>query len=185
MFIFVHFLLSSLVIATLAYLLIGRLLGPGGKGLPPRMRRRGLFSEEGGGRDGEAENLEFGYCFDVSGIREAIYYIITPFRRTANGIYLTRSLSAPFSLSGSVYMSDSSCCGISLEAITGTPWSFPSSVQRSPDGSSRISLFLGNTLYLVAFSYYIVIFFLGYNGMSSILLRMLFPLYQSVVKKIS
>ncbi|KAL8921954.1 MAG: hypothetical protein Q9172_003768 [Xanthocarpia lactea] len=67
MFIFVHFLLSSLVIATLAYLLIGRLLGPGGKGLPPRMRRRGLFGEEGGGRDGEVDELEFGYCFDVSG----------------------------------------------------------------------------------------------------------------------
>ncbi|KAL9627858.1 MAG: hypothetical protein Q9204_006286 [Flavoplaca sp. TL-2023a] len=66
MFIFVHFLLSSLVIATLAFLLIGRLLGPGGKGLPSRMRRRGLFGEEGGGRDGEAEDLEFGYCFDVS-----------------------------------------------------------------------------------------------------------------------
>lgn len=66
MFIFVHFLLSSLVIATLAYLLIDRLLGPGGKGLPSRMRRRGLFGEEGGTRDGEAEELEFGYCFDVS-----------------------------------------------------------------------------------------------------------------------
>ncbi|KAL8858368.1 MAG: hypothetical protein Q9178_005049 [Gyalolechia marmorata] len=65
MFIFVHFLLSSLVIATLAYLLIGRLLGPGGKGLPPRMRRRGLFGEEGGGRDGEVDQLEFGYCFDL------------------------------------------------------------------------------------------------------------------------
>ncbi|KAL8681079.1 MAG: hypothetical protein Q9186_002791 [Xanthomendoza sp. 1 TL-2023] len=66
MFIFVHFLLSSIIIATLAYLLIGRLLGPGGKGLPSRMRRRGLFGEEGGGRDGETEGLEFGYCFDAT-----------------------------------------------------------------------------------------------------------------------
>ena len=29
----------------------------------------------------------------------------------------------------------------------------------------RISLFLGNSLYLVAFVYYCVITFLGYNGM--------------------
>lgn len=119
MFIFVHFLLSSLVIATLAYLLIGRLLGPGGKGLPPRMRRRGLFGEEGGGRDGEAEDLEFGYCFDVSGIQGVIHYIVTSFRRTANGLCLSRSPSAHFSPSGSVYMSDSSCCGISSEGTTG------------------------------------------------------------------
>lgn len=185
MFIFVHFLLSSLVIATLAYLLIGRLLGPGGKGLPPRMRRRGLFGEEGGGRDGEAEDLEFGYCFDVSGIQGVIHYVVTSFRRTANGLCLSRSPSALFSPSGSVYMSDSSCCGISSEGITGTSSPIPSSIQRSPDGSPRVSLFLGNTLYLVAFSYYVVIFFLGYNGMSVVLFRMLFPLYLSIVKKIS
>ncbi|CAO1602544.1 hypothetical protein XANCAGTX0491_006155 [Xanthoria calcicola] len=121
MFIFVHFLLSSLVIATLAYLLIGRLLGPGGKGLPPRMRRRGLFGEEGGGRDGETEDLEFGYCFDVSGIQGVIHYVVTSFRRTANGLCLSRSPSALFSPSGSVYMSDSSCYGISSEGITGYP----------------------------------------------------------------
>ena len=30
----------------------------------------------------------------------------------------------------------------------------------------RISLFLGNSLYLIAFSYYTIITFLGYNGMS-------------------
>ncbi|KAL8766668.1 MAG: hypothetical protein Q9209_006598 [Squamulea sp. 1 TL-2023] len=65
MFIVVHFLLSSLITATLAYLLVGRLLGPGGRGLPPRMRRRGLFGDERGGRDGDAEELEFGYCFDA------------------------------------------------------------------------------------------------------------------------
>jgi hypothetical protein len=28
----------------------------------------------------------------------------------------------------------------------------------------RVSLFLGNTLYLLAFGYYTVITFLGYNG---------------------
>ncbi|KAF2667002.1 UNC-50 family protein [Microthyrium microscopicum] len=43
-FIFGHFLLASLAVSTLAYVLVGRLLGPG---------------------SGE-EALEFGYCFDVS-----------------------------------------------------------------------------------------------------------------------
>ncbi|KAL8666235.1 MAG: hypothetical protein Q9168_007523, partial [Polycauliona sp. 1 TL-2023] len=119
MFIFVHFLLSSLVIATLAYLLIGRLLGPGGKGLPSRMRRRGLFGEEGGTRDGEAEELEFGYCFDVA-IRAFVPVWICLYVGQFVLWYLIR-------------------------------------------GDHWISLFLGNTLYLVAFSYYIVIFFLGYN----------------------
>lgn len=72
--------------------------------------------------------------------------------------------------------------------IRGDHWyssSIPLSIQRSPDGSPRVSLFLGNTLYLVAFSYYVVIFFLGYNGMSAVLFRMLSPLYLSIVKKIS
>ncbi|KAL8657197.1 MAG: hypothetical protein Q9226_002156 [Calogaya cf. arnoldii] len=121
MFIFVHFLLSSLVIATLAYLLIGRLLGPGGKGLPPRMRRRGLFGEEGGGRDGEAEDLEFGYCFDVA-------------------------IRAFFPVWICLYVGQF----VLWYLIRGDHW---------------ISLFLGNTLYLVAFSYYVVIFFLGYNAL--------------------
>jgi len=30
---------------------------------------------------------------------------------------------------------------------------------------TRLSLFLGNTLYLLAFGYYTVITFLGYNGL--------------------
>lgn len=34
----------------------------------------------------------------------------------------------------------------------------------STDIPRRISLFLGNTLYAVAFGYYTVICFLGYNG---------------------
>jgi hypothetical protein len=59
-FVFVHFLLSSLLIATLAYFLVGRLLGPGVPGLPGR-RRQGLFTQPGDG-----EQLEFGYCFDVA-----------------------------------------------------------------------------------------------------------------------
>ena len=35
------------------------------------------------------------------------------------------------------------------------------------DITGRISLFLGNTLYAVAFGYYTIICFLGYNGMMS------------------
>ncbi|KAF3053411.1 hypothetical protein E8E11_003460 [Didymella keratinophila] len=60
-FIFVHFLLLSLVTATVFYLLVGRLLGPGNSMLPGR--RRGLYNLEGG--EGK-EELEFGYCWDVS-----------------------------------------------------------------------------------------------------------------------
>ncbi|KAF2501638.1 UNC-50 family protein [Lophium mytilinum] len=59
-FIFIHFLALSLLIATAFYFLVGRLLGPGVPGLPGR-RRQGLFTQPG-----EEEQLEFGYCFDVS-----------------------------------------------------------------------------------------------------------------------
>ncbi|KAF2641275.1 UNC-50 [Massarina eburnea CBS 473.64] len=63
-FIFVHFLLFSLLTATLFYFLIKHLLGPNSKLLPGR--RRGLY-DLGGGADGEGkEELEFGYCWDVS-----------------------------------------------------------------------------------------------------------------------
>lgn len=61
LFIFVHFLLISLLVATAAFFLVGRLLGPGIAGLPGRRRQQGLFI-----REGEGESLEFGYCFDVS-----------------------------------------------------------------------------------------------------------------------
>ena len=61
-FVFVHFLATSLLVATAAFFLVGRLLGPGIAGLPGRRRQLGLFAQVGGG-----EQLEFGYCFDVSG----------------------------------------------------------------------------------------------------------------------
>ena len=64
MFIVVHFLAGSLLISTLAYYFVGRLLGPGVAGLPGRRRQQGLFGPPGGTRGAEA--LEFGYCFDVS-----------------------------------------------------------------------------------------------------------------------
>ncbi|KAF2399851.1 hypothetical protein EJ06DRAFT_530640 [Trichodelitschia bisporula] len=59
-FIFGHFIGNSLLISTLAYFFVGRLLGPGVPGLPGR-RRQGLFTQPG-----EGDQLEFGYCFDVS-----------------------------------------------------------------------------------------------------------------------
>lgn len=64
MFIFVHFLLGSLVVSTLFYFLVGRFLGPGVAGLPGRRRQQGLFGPSPAAAQGEA--LEFGYCFDVS-----------------------------------------------------------------------------------------------------------------------
>lgn len=53
-FVFVlgHFLGSSLLVSTLMYFLVGRVLGK---------RRQGLFGPPSGGE----ETLEFGYCFDV------------------------------------------------------------------------------------------------------------------------
>ena len=57
-----HFLSVSLLVATAAFFLVGRLLGPGIAGLPGRRRQQGLFTQAG-----EGEQLEFGYCFDVSG----------------------------------------------------------------------------------------------------------------------
>ena len=65
LFVFVHFLAVSLLVATAAYFLVGRLLGPGIAGLPGRRRQQGLFTQAG-----EGEQLEFGYCFDVSGMNE-------------------------------------------------------------------------------------------------------------------
>ena len=61
LFVFVHFLTVSLLVATAAFFLVGRLLGPGIAGLPGRRRQQGLFTQAG-----EVEQLEFGYCFDVS-----------------------------------------------------------------------------------------------------------------------
>ena len=61
-FVFVHFLAISVLVATAAFFLVGRLLGPGIAGPPGRRRQQGLFTPVG-----EGESLEFGYCFDVSG----------------------------------------------------------------------------------------------------------------------
>jgi hypothetical protein len=69
LFIFLHFLGSSLLVSTIGYFVVGRLFGPNGAaasitGLRIRGRRRGaaqgLFTQPG-----EKDQLEFGYCFDV------------------------------------------------------------------------------------------------------------------------
>ena len=59
-YVFVHFLAISLLVATVAYFLMGRLLGHGIAGLPGRRRQQGLFVQAE-----DREQLEFGYCFDV------------------------------------------------------------------------------------------------------------------------
>ncbi|KAJ5118557.1 mitochondrial carrier [Penicillium atrosanguineum] len=71
LFVFVHFIGSSLFISTIGYFVIGRLFGPNGAAASlaglrgSRGRRRGaaqgLFVQPG-----EKDQLEFGYCFDVS-----------------------------------------------------------------------------------------------------------------------
>ncbi len=54
-FVLGHFLGTSLLVSTLMYFLVGRVLGK---------RRQGLFGPPAPGASEEA--LEFGYCFDVS-----------------------------------------------------------------------------------------------------------------------
>ena len=61
LFVFLHFIATSVLVATASFFLVGKLLGPGIAGLPGRRRQQGLFTPVG-----EAETLEFGYCFDVS-----------------------------------------------------------------------------------------------------------------------
>ena len=78
LFVFVHFIGSSLLVSTLAYFVIGRIFGPNGAAASltgfrgSRGRRRGaaqgLFVQAG-----EKDQLEFGYCFDV-GVVHLIEY---------------------------------------------------------------------------------------------------------------
>ncbi|KAF2144564.1 uncharacterized protein K452DRAFT_245521 [Aplosporella prunicola CBS 121167] len=114
-FVFVHFVALSLLLATSAYFLVGRLLGPGVAGLPGR-RRHGLFMAPGDG-----EQLEFGYCFDVA-IRA--FFPVWVF------LYVVQFVLMPL--------------------IARDYW---------------LSSLIGNSLYLLAFGYYTVITFLGYNAL--------------------
>ncbi|GAB7357300.1 hypothetical protein MBLNU459_g8266t1 [Dothideomycetes sp. NU459] len=117
-FVFGHFLAASLLVSTAAYFFVGKLLGPGIRGFPGRSRRQGLFGPSG---TDALEQLEFGYCFDVS-IRA--FFPVWVF------LYVVQFLLMP--------------------VIARDYW---------------LSLFVGNSLYLVAFGYYFVISFLGYNAL--------------------
>ena len=119
MFVFVHFLAGSLILSTITYFFIGRLLGPGIAGLPGRRRPPGLFSPPGGA--GVTDGLEFGYCFDVS---------IRAFFPTYTMLYIVQFILMP-------------------------------AIARP----NAVSTFFGNTLYLVAATYWTVITFLGYNAL--------------------
>ncbi|KAJ9204903.1 hypothetical protein DTO164E3_1526 [Paecilomyces variotii] len=128
LFVFVHFIGSSLLISTVAYLCVGRLFGPNGAagsftGLRGnRYRRRGaaqgLFAQPG-----EKEQIEFGYCFDVANRAFFPLYL---------HLYVVQFLLLPL--------------------LTLNPTNF-------------FAVFVGNTLYLSAFTYYTYITFLGYNAL--------------------
>ncbi|KAM0716885.1 hypothetical protein Q7P37_006737 [Cladosporium fusiforme] len=107
-FVLGHFLGTSLVVSTLMYFLVGRVLGK---------RRQGLFGPPTSGEEG----LEFGYCFDVS---------IRAFLPLWVFLYVLQFLFMPL--------------------IARDYW---------------VSNFFGNSMYLLALSYYFVITFLGYNAL--------------------
>jgi hypothetical protein len=89
-FVLGHFLGTSLLVSTLMYFLVGRVLGK---------RRQGLFGPSTSGEEG----LEFGYCFDVK-----LTHLPGSFAGSlANPI--TRYLSVPFCHFGSFYTFYNSC----------------------------------------------------------------------------
>jgi len=141
LFIFVHFIGSSLLVSTVAYFFIGRLLGPEGPasafrkwrnsgGGLGRTRRRGaaqgLFAQPG-----EKDQVEFGYCFDVSSRAFFPLYL---------HIYVLQFLLLPI-------------------------LNRNSSSSSAPSSPNFLATFLGNTLYLSALTYYTYITFLGYNAL--------------------
>lgn len=113
LFVFVHFIGSSLLISTIAYFTVGRLFGPNGAAASltgfrgSRGRRRGaaqgLFVQPG-----EKDQLEYGYCFDVC-ISQAHDVRWAPLTRV-------RFRIAHFSPSTSTFTSFSSCCCLSSPA---------------------------------------------------------------------
>ncbi|KAF2760875.1 UNC-50 [Pseudovirgaria hyperparasitica] len=114
-FIAIHFLLVSVLVAAALYVLVGKFLGPGVPGLPGK-RRQGLFM-----RPGEGEQLEYGYCWDVS---------IRAFVPVWVFLYVVQFVLMP--------------------VIAKEFW---------------LSKLVGNSLYLIAFAYYFVILFLGFNAL--------------------
>ncbi|KAK2812180.1 hypothetical protein FQN50_001538 [Emmonsiellopsis sp. PD_5] len=162
LFVFIHFIGSSLLVSTLAYFLVGRLFGPGGPAArisewrggrggtilgAGRTRRRGaaggLFAQPG-----EKEQVEFGYCFDVSNRAFFPLYLHLYVLQFLLLPLLTRHSTTPSSPSENP--------------------SNPSSTPPHPSSSahpSPLATFLGNTLYLSALTYYTYITFLGYNAL--------------------
>ncbi|KAJ6153809.1 hypothetical protein N7470_006768, partial [Penicillium chermesinum] len=137
LFVFLHFIGSSLVVSAIGYFVIGRLFGPNGAAASltglrgSRGRRRGaaqgLFVQPG-----EKDQLEFGYCFDK-------------LTWLSNWLGLEPRFlpSVPPPLCGAIYPSP---------PLTRNPSNF-------------LATFLGNTLYLSALIYYTYITFLGYNAL--------------------
>ena len=128
MFVLGHFLGFSLLVSTLMFFLVGRVLG---------RRKQGLFGPPTGGE----ENLEFGYCFDVR----------LPFSTTliAEPHGLTRNLQVSIRAFLPVWAFLYALQFLLMPLIAQDYW---------------VSNLFGNTMYLMAWSYYFVITFLGYNG---------------------
>jgi len=171
LFVFVHFIAVSVIVATASFFLVGRLLGPGIAGLPGRKRQQGLFTPVG-----EAETLEFGYCFDVSA--RSLYGGGLVVYGQENGSigesWLTRGGPGRYkgilSRLGDALRYPVSAVATDIQRLlVGAPKSVKGChVANAP---CRIALFLGNTLYAVALGYYTVICFLGYNGSSGPLIK--------------
>ena len=162
LYISVHFLAFSLVTATMAFFLVGRLLKPGIMGLPGRRRQQGLFTSLE-----DSEQLEFGYCFDVS------WGEITAVKRQEKKLMFfvdQVAIRAFFPVWFLLYVVQ-----FLLWPLISKPyWYVPTTPCKAAIDSNqarktlhRLSLFFGNTLYLAALTYYTVIIFLGYNGKST------------------
>ncbi|KAI7232876.1 UNC-50 family protein [Hortaea werneckii] len=107
-FVLFHLLGSSVIVSTLMFFLVGKVLGK---------RRQGLFGPPNGGE----EELEFGYCFDVS---------IRAFTPIWVFLYVLQFLLMPL--------------------IAQDYW---------------VSNFFGNSMFLLALSYYFIVIFLGFNAL--------------------
>ncbi|PGH10670.1 hypothetical protein AJ80_07426 [Polytolypa hystricis UAMH7299] len=148
-FVFIHFIATSLLVSTIAYFAMGRIFGPGG----PASRIMGLRGGSGGfgrirrrgaaqglfAQPGEIEHVEFGYCFDVSNRAFFPLYL---------HLYVLQFLLLPI-----LTRNSSSATPSDASSPTSTP------------SASFLATFLGNTLYLSAFTYYTYITFLGYNAL--------------------
>ena len=139
LFVFVHFIGSSLLISTIGYFIIGKLFGPDGAAASlaglrgSRGRRRGaaqgLFMQPG-----EKDQLEFGYCFDVRMVPQC-------YGSCTNRV-LCRYPTVPSFRSTSTCMWCSSfCCLCSLAArVISWPPSWETHSTSRPSSTTPISL---------------------------------------------